>query len=130
MQIVNYLRANLLHSSDAAFNLAMKNNEYLPFAEKLIAVKNEHAHCDLIKTFSDPKKYVLTNSKIEKYERFLKQLSDIQAQAKAESDILAYNNHLPRLNVIERNSNQHEYFLPYNNQPGNITIIAAKESFI
>ncbi len=52
MQIVNYFRAKYLHSSNAAFSLAMKNNKYISFAEKIISVKNENMHCEIIHTHS------------------------------------------------------------------------------
>ncbi|WP_242456657.1 hypothetical protein [Pantoea agglomerans] len=74
MKIVNYFRAKVLHSSNAAFSLAMKNNKYISFAEKIISVKNENAHCDLINTHSSLRKEVLTMNKTLKYDNLLKNI--------------------------------------------------------
>lgn len=130
MQIVNYFRAKVLHSANAAFSLAMQNNKYISFAEKIISVKNENVHCDLINTHSSLRKEFLTKSKIIKYEHLLESISKIKPQSYQNSDILNYSNHLPRMAVIKINGNDHECFLPYNNQPKGITITAAKESLV
>lgn len=130
MQIVNYFRAKYLHSSNAAFSLAMKNNKYISFAEKITSVKNENMHCEIINTHSSLRKEVLTKGKILKYEHLLENISKIKPQPYKNPDILNYSNHLPRLTVIKYNGNDHEYFLPYNNQPKGITITTAKESLI
>lgn len=130
MQIVNYFRAKYLHSSNAAFSLAMKNNKYISFAEKIISVKNENMHCEIINTHSSLRKEVLTKGKTLKYEHLLENISKIKPQPYQNSDVLNYSNHLPRLAVIKYNGNDHEYFLPYNNQPKDITITTAKESLV
>lgn len=130
MQIVNYFRAKVLHSSNAALSLAIKNNKHISFAEKIISVKNDNAHCYLINTHSSLLKEVLTMNKILKYENSLKIISKIKPQANQNPDILNYSNHLPRLAVMKSNGNDHEYFLPYNNRPKYITITAAKESLV
>ncbi|MCT2385536.1 hypothetical protein [Erwinia pyrifoliae] len=136
VQIVNYLRAKMLHSSKAAFSLAIKNNTYLSFAEKIISAKNERTHCDLIKTHSDLTKEILTNNKTLKYESFLENLSEIKSQhhkkheLELEHKLLDYSKLLPRLNVIKTKGNKHEYVLPYNNQQKGIIITAVKESLI
>lgn len=130
MQIVNHFRAKILHSSNAAFSLAMKNNKYLSFAEKIISAKNENAHCNLIKTHSDQKKEILINSKVFKYQNFLECFSKINTQPQKNSGLLGFSNFLPRLNVVKTNRNDHEYFLPYNNQPKGMIITAAKETSI
>lgn len=130
MQIVNYFRAKVLHSSNAALSLAMKNNKYISFAEKIISVKNDNAHCALINTHSSLRKEALTMNKILKYENSLKYISKIKPQANQNSDMLNYSNHFPRLAVIKINGNDHEYFLPYNNLLKGITITTAKESLV
>lgn len=130
MQIVNYFRAKFLHSSNAAFSLAMENNKYISFAEKIISVKNENAHCALINTHSSLRKEVLTMNKTLKYESFLKNIAKIKPQVYQKFDILNYSNHLPRLTVIKINGNDHEYFLPYNNKTKGITITTTKENFV
>ncbi len=130
MKIVNYFRARVLQSSNAAFSLAMKKDKYISFSEKIISVKNESAHCALINTHSSLSKEVLIMNKILKYENFLENISKIKSQAYKNSDILNYSNHLPRLAVTKTNGNDHEYFLPYNNQPKIITITAAKERLV
>lgn len=130
MQIVNYFRAKVLHSSNAAFSLAMKNDKYISFAEKIISVKNEKSHCAFINTHSSLRKEVLTMNKIVKYENFLKNISKIEPQTYKNYDILTYSHHTPRLAVIKSNGNDHEYFLPYNNQPKCITITTAKENLV
>ncbi|MDX6019765.1 hypothetical protein SIL08_05610 [Scandinavium sp. V105_16] len=130
MQIVNYFRAKCLHSSNAAFSLAMKNNKYISFAEKIISVKNENKHCDLINTHSSLRKEVLTEGKILKYEHLLEKISKIKPQPYQNSDVLNYSNHLPRMAVVKYNRNDHVYFLPYNNQPKGIAITTAKESLV
>ncbi|CNF37846.1 hypothetical protein [Yersinia kristensenii] len=130
MQIVNYFRAKVLHSSNAAFSLAMKNNKYISFAGKIISVKNEKVHCVLINTHSSLREEVLTKDKILKYEHLLENISKIKPQAYQNSDVLNYSNHLPRLAVIKSNGNDHEYFSPYNNQPKGITITTAKERLV
>ena len=130
MQIVNNFRAKVLHSSNAAFSLAMKNNKYIPFAEKIISVKNENAHFALSNTHSSPRKEVLTTQKILKYEDLLNSISKIKSRAYQNSAILNYNNHLPRLAVMKINGNDHGYLLPYNNPPKGIIITAANESLV
>lgn len=130
MQIVNYFRAKYLHSSNAAFSLAIKNNKYISFAEKIISVKNENMHCKLINTHSSLRKEVLTKGKILKHEHLLESILKIKPQCYQNHELLNYSNHLPRLAVIKYNENDHEYFLPYNNQPKSITITTAKESLV
>jgi len=130
MQIVNYVHAKVLHSSNAAFSLAMKDNKYSSFAEKIISVKNENAHCALINAHSSLRKEVLTMNKISKYEGFLKNISEIKPQDCQNSGISNYSDRLPRLAVIKINGNDHEYFLPYNNQPKSVTITTAKERLV
>ncbi|MBA4823977.1 hypothetical protein H2241_24040 [Pantoea ananatis] len=130
MQIVNYFRAKYLHSSNAAFSLAIKNNKYISFAEKIISVKNENMHCKLINTHSSLRKEVLTKGKILKHEHLLESILKIKPQSYQNHELLNYSNHLPRLAVIKYNENDHEYFLPYNNQPKSITITTAKESLV
>ncbi|WP_130835729.1 hypothetical protein [[Erwinia] mediterraneensis] len=127
MQIVKYFQAKVLHSSRAAFNLAMENNKYLSFAEKIISVKNENAHHSLIKTHTDLKKGILPYSKIVKYDIYLGCISKVKHQDCQRNELLGYSNLLPRLEVIKNNGNDHVYFLPYNNKPKNITITAFKE---
>ncbi|MCX8963519.1 hypothetical protein EHW66_00370 [Erwinia psidii] len=130
MQIINHFRAKVLHSSSAAFSLAMKNNKYISFAEKIISVKNENMHRNLINNNDSLKKEVLAKSNIFKYELFLGKLSKIKQQSYQRTDILNYNNCLPRLTVVKVNGDDHEYFLPYNNEPKNIIITDTKESLI
>jgi len=87
MQIVNYFRAKVLHSSNAAFSLAMKNDKYISFAKNIISIKNENAYCDLINTHSSKRKEVLTMIKISKHENLLKTLSKIEPQYYQSYDI-------------------------------------------
>lgn len=130
MQIVNYFRVKFLHSSNAAFSLAMKNNKYISFAEKIISIKNEKACCVLINTQPSLRKEVLTMNKILKYEDLLEKISKINSPTNKNPEILNYSNHLPRLSVIKTNRNDHEYFLPYNNQPKSIIITTTEERII
>ena len=121
--------AAMLQCCNAAFSLAMKNNKYNLFAEKIISVKNENACRVLINTRSsltkDLTKEVLTMNRILKFENLLNNISKTKPQAYQNSDILNYSSHLPRLAVKKTDENYHGYFLPYNNQRKVITITAA-----
>ncbi|ADP10732.1 hypothetical protein EJP617_10510 [Erwinia sp. Ejp617] len=128
----------MLHSSNAAFSLAKKNNTYISFAEKIISAKNERIHFVIIKKHSDLKKTTLTDNKALKYERLLEDLSEIKSQHhknhehehEYEYELIDYSKLLPRLNVIKTKGNNHEYVPPYSNQQKGIIITAVKKSLI
>lgn len=71
MKIANYLCAHLFHSSKAALRLTMTDTKYLPMAEDIISIKNQHAHKRLMKEGGSANKYFRLNYKIMKYESFL-----------------------------------------------------------
>lgn len=76
MQILNFLKAHLLHSTESALKLARKEvvhghghgHKHLDFANKLITAKNESAHLKLISSaIKSESKYQILCTKIEKY---------------------------------------------------------------
>ncbi|QNH25100.1 hypothetical protein [Xanthomonas theicola] len=131
MQLLTRIRAEISHSSGAAFNLAMQEKKYHQFAERLISAKNEAAHVAL-RTARSEKERDSIGSNISKYEIFLNTLSTVRPGAipKSSAAILRYDGKLPRLKVQKENPNGHEYFLPYNNRAEIIRVTAARQNLI
>lgn len=123
MQIVNYLRAKCFNSSDAAFSLAMKNNKYIPLAEKIILIKNVNMEY-ILKTNFSLRKEVLIECKVLKYNHLLKGISKIKLQPDPCFGTLGCK--IPRVKLNKVNGNVREYFPPVQ-QSANITIPTAKE---
>ncbi|WP_300000156.1 hypothetical protein [uncultured Cedecea sp.] len=49
MDSVSFFRASVFNSSDAAFQLALKNHEHINFAKRIISAKNKSANDKLDK---------------------------------------------------------------------------------
>ncbi|HEF8786677.1 TPA: hypothetical protein QH450_003645 [Providencia alcalifaciens] len=74
MQILNFLKAHICHSTESALKLARKEiihghgHKHLDFAQKLIIAKNESAHTKLIILATKSEhKYQILCEKIDKY---------------------------------------------------------------
>jgi len=116
MQIVNYFCARVLNSSDAAFSLAMKNNNYLAFAEKLISVKNTKVGCDLRNMPTSFSKEVFMKNKKHKYETLLKHIEETKSPSYVKYEILNYDPHIPRAKIIKQSESDHVYSIPFKNK--------------
>lgn len=101
MQIVNYFRARVFHSSNAAANLAINNEKHTELAERIVSVKMSSAQCDLMNLHLDPIKKFQQHCKILKYTYILKSVSLIkkpfpETTNRASNDYL---NNLPELKM-------------------------------
>ncbi|MFC6841953.1 hypothetical protein ACFQGW_21445 [Xanthomonas theicola] len=130
MQLLTRIRAEISHSSGAAFNLAMqeKNTTNLQNASFPPRTKLRTLHSER----RVQKKRDSIGSNISKYEIFLNTLSTVRPGAipKSSAAILRYDGKLPRLKVQKENPNGHEYFLPYNNRAEIIRVTAARQNLI
>lgn len=77
LQAVDLFRAEVFNSSRSAFDLAVYNSKYVDFSTKIISVKNENAHCQLINLSCSDKAYFAMRNKIAKYEMLLYFLENI-----------------------------------------------------
>ncbi|XTZ40348.1 hypothetical protein ACQYRI_10515 [Salmonella enterica] len=78
MQIVNYVRAHLFHSSEAAYNLAKKNKKHYAFAKQIISIKTSEARWELIRLdYNRGIRAALLKLRLDKYSNFLTNLDFI-----------------------------------------------------
>lgn len=77
LQAVDLFRAEVFNSSRSAFDLAVYNSKYVDFSTKIISIKNENAHCQLINLTCSNKEYLTMKNKIAKYEMLLCFLENI-----------------------------------------------------
>ncbi|MFC0140669.1 hypothetical protein ACFFJN_11600 [Erwinia mallotivora] len=130
MSVITCIKANIFHSSSAAFSLALKDPKNINLATRLITVKNQNAHCDLIKAHSDLTREIQINSRINKYQGFLDALLLRSPETSQKKDISDFNNSLPRLTSVSKNANDHQYFLPYDDQLQLVSYTSTNESLI
>ncbi|MGP3591838.1 hypothetical protein [Vagococcus sp. WN89Y] len=128
MYITNYLRAMVCRSTKAAYALAVNDIKYIPFAQKMVAVKNTAAYYDVQCGKMNTQRVMARRLKLNKYDFLLRNLAFVQPNDNnnSENNLLCYPNHIPRLGVKSINSNSHPYFLPAAPFPQEISISGIK----
>lgn len=87
MQAIDLFRAEVFNSSRSVFDLAVYNSKYVDFSTKIISVKNENAHCQLISLSCSDKPDLAMKNKIAKYEMLLYFLENIYSISPSSSRI-------------------------------------------
>jgi len=128
MHITNYLRAFVCRSTKAAYALAVNDIKYVPFAQKMVAVKNTATYYDVRRAENNSPKTLSLRLKLNKYDYLLRNLSFIQPLKDngSDSNLLSYPNQIPRLEVKTFNSNSHPYFLPGGEFPQHFSITGVR----